>query len=140
MTEARGRVRTALAAISLVALGAVGGITVDRLMHRAHEPSRTVVVEGDTVRLSDIHDDPVGVLDRAVHLRPEQRQKITAIMTQHQRNVDALWSDSRHRLQASMDSVLREVSAALDPDQRARFIRLVHQIHGNPPNMVDLPR
>ena len=131
MTESRSAFRTAIAALSLFALGAVAGITTDRLMHRPVDREQ-VVIGGDTIRLRDIHNDPVGALDRAVGLRAGQREKVTAILARRQKSIDAAWKDTQSHLRAAVDSMVDEVAAVLDPDQQEKFRRLANQLHSEP--------
>ena len=121
----------AIAAFSLVALGAVAGITTDRLLHRPVDRER-IVIGSDTIRIRQIHDDPVGALDKTVGLRPGQREKVTAILARRQRSIDAVWSDTQDRLKASVDSMVTEVAAALDPDQREKFLEVARKLHSQP--------
>jgi hypothetical protein len=138
MTDSTG-MRMMLACVSLIALGAIGGITGDRMLHRKAEFDEPIVVQGDTIRLSDIHNDPVGMLDRAVKLRPDQRERVTAILARRQKDLDQVWVDSRVRLKATVDSMTAEIAAQLDPAQAARFIELANIVH-NEPHMLHMRR
>jgi hypothetical protein len=138
MTESRSAFRTAIAALSLFALGAVAGITTDRLMHRPVDREH-VVIGGDTIRVRDIHTDPVGALDRAVGLRPGQREKVTAILAKRQQSIDVAWKETQGRLRATVDSMVNEVAAVLDPDQQEKFRALANALHSEP-HVIQLRR
>lgn len=122
MTPSPGRGRFVIAVAALVVLGAAAGITADRLLHR-----RPVT---HAVRLSDAHADPIEIFDRAVGLRPEQRTRVAAILERRQADIDAAWREARTRLRATIDTVIGEIAAALDPDQADRFRALVDELHG----------
>jgi hypothetical protein len=113
--------RTALAAVSLLVLGAVGGIAGDR--HLAGRGSHA------TLPLSAVHHDPVGTIDRAIQLRPEQRTRIEAIFARRQPAIDAVWHHTHEQLQATVDSVVDEIAHELDPDQAERFRALADELH-----------
>ncbi|MGH7471105.1 MAG: hypothetical protein ACRENP_24415 [Longimicrobiales bacterium] len=121
MMNTRGRWRIVLAASSLLALGAVAGVAVDRLMPRHHDPRM--------IRLARVHADPLGSIDRLVALRPEQRERIAAILKVRQSAVDDVWRDTHLRLQATIDSVLNEIAAVLDAEQAARFRAAARELH-----------
>jgi hypothetical protein len=121
MTSSRGTWRTLLAAVSLLAIGAAGGVAVDRLI-QSHTDSRTI-------HFSQVHSDPVGALDKLVQLRPEQRTRVAAILEKRQADIDAVWHDTHARLKATVDSVVSEIAAALDPDQAEKFRKLADELH-----------
>jgi hypothetical protein len=110
-----------VAASSLLALGAVAGVAVDRLLPRHHDPR--------AARLAAIHRDPLAAIDQLVQLRPEQRARVDAILRKRQAAVDDVWRDTHLRLQATIDSVLTEIAAVLDADQAARFLAAARELH-----------
>lgn len=121
MTRPRARWQSALAAGSLVVLGAAAGVTADRLLHRSSN--------AHTLLLEDVREDPVGTLDRFFDLRPEQRKRIAAIFESRQASVDAVWHETHVRLQAAIDSMVNEIAAVLDPEQAERFRTLADELH-----------
>ena len=112
-----------LAIVSLFALGAVSGITADRFHHRGNQ---------QRMRLQRVHDDPVGEIERRITLRPDQRAQISAILAKRQGAIDAVWSDTHVRLQATVDSVVAEIAAVLDAEQAEEFRALARELHGQP--------
>src|SRR5688572_17375186 len=95
--------KTVVAVASLLAIGAASGVTFDRLHHRQSNPHMTM--------LEEVRKDPVGVLDRRLGLKPEQRERVAAIIQQRQGAIDAVWRDTHVRLQATIDSVVNEIAA-----------------------------
>jgi hypothetical protein len=114
--------RTALAAISLLVIGATAGIAGDRLIQAHGRESERL--------LADVHHDPLGAIDRAVQLTPDQRTRVGEILQRRQPAINAVWADTHVRLQATVDSVVSEIAAVLEPEQAARFRAAADELHG----------
>ena len=125
---AASRWRILAAVVALLVLGGAAGITLDR-MHQPGHGGPTIRVGGHTIRLSDLHDDPLAAVERVIEMSPEQRERVGAILTARQHDVDEVWHDTHTRLQATMDSVVSEIAAVLDPDQAAKFRELANEVH-----------
>jgi hypothetical protein len=106
---------------SLLVLGATAGIAVDRLV-QFH-------TRGALIRFSELHNDPVAVIERAFDLDPEQRSRITAIIERRQADVDAAWQQARRHIGVTVDSVVNEIAAVLDSADRPRFRALADSLH-----------
>lgn len=59
----------------------------------------------------------------ALHLRPEQRARVEAIIAKHGPEVEAAIGDALPRLHAVQERVAQEIEAELDPEQREAFRR-----------------
>ena len=116
--------RAWVAALALVALGAVGGITFDRFHVRNHDPLAHLIAE--------LNRDPVAVMQRELKLRPEQSTRIAAIFARRQGTIDSVWQETHTRLRATVDSVVAEIAAELDPDQAKRFVTMANKVHSSP--------
>ena len=129
------RWRTAVAAASLLVLGAAVGVAADRVLHRGRRTAVSIHQMSTQGRLE--------LLDRELSLRPEQRERIEGILTQRQADVDRAWVNARAALRAAVDSVVTEIEATLDPAHRERYRVLVRQVHGEDgtivPKRVRLP-
>ena len=99
--------RTLLAALSLLLIGAAAGVGGDRLM-QAHQ-HRPHVVNGRMV------GDPLTLMDDELHLTPAQRTAIREIFTRRQPEVDAAWHAARAQVKTTVDSIIAEVAAQLEP-------------------------
>ncbi|MEO5618964.1 MAG: hypothetical protein ABIS67_14440 [Candidatus Eisenbacteria bacterium] len=119
-----------MAVTALVVLGAAAGITADRLFYRRPHVHPVRLSDGTVIRLSDLQADPMGTIDRAVGLRPEQRSRVAAIIARRQSHFDATWHEARIRIQGTIDSLMTEIAAELDPDQAKRFRALHDELHG----------
>jgi Spy/CpxP family protein refolding chaperone len=113
-----------VAALALLAIGAAAGIAVDRLHHRGNGPLGSLHAQ--------VQRDPLGVLDRELDLRPEQRARVAAILERQQGAMDAVWHDAHSRLRTTIDSMVSEIAAELDSSQIQRFRSLVDEVHGSP--------
>ena len=122
MSSAGATWRILVAAGSLLLLGAAAGVAADRAVHMHRAPH--------VIDLTEVHTNPIGVIERVIELRPQQRARIEAILAARQGNMDAAWHQARAHMQALVDSVVAEIQAELDPEQVARFQELVVQIHG----------
>lgn len=120
------RPRAWLAAVALIILGAVGGVAFDRfhllpshggMMSRLHR---------------ELRHDPMGLMERELGLKPEQRTRIAAIMERRQGDIDAVWEDTHVRLKATIDSVVNEIAAELDSAQARKFREMADKIHSTP--------
>lgn len=116
--------RAWVAALALLVIGAAVGVTVDRLHHRSGGPLSKLI--------ADVHRDPMGVMERELGLRPEQRSRVAAILERRQGAIDAVWQDTHVRLRATVDSVVSEIAAELDSAQARRFRELADEIHNSP--------
>jgi hypothetical protein len=116
--------RSVLAALSLMLLGAAVGIAADRLLH------------GRQPRLAALHaqalHDPLAVLDEEFDLRPDQRTRIAAILESRQSIMDTTWHATRTRLHATVDSLVNEIAAVLDPEDEGRFRQFAAEAHRDP--------
>jgi hypothetical protein len=65
-----------------------------------------------------------------VDLRPEQRERVAAILAAHQDEVDAAWQEAHDRIMATVGSVISDIAAELDPQQTEQFRELVEEMHG----------
>jgi hypothetical protein len=120
MKPQTSRIRIVIAAVSLLVLGAVIGISAERLHGRA----------APTVFSPPSPREALDALDRAANLRPEQRERIDSILSAHQLEIDAAWRDARTHVERTVNGVITEIEAVLDPAQVAPFRALVERIHG----------
>jgi hypothetical protein len=59
----------------------------------------------------------------ALHLRPEQQERVVAIIERHAPEVEAALGDAAPRLRAVQERVALEIEAELDASQREAFRR-----------------
>ena len=113
-----------VAALALVVIGAVLGITFDRFHVRDRDHATTL--------LAEIERDPMAVLEREINLRPEQRAPIGAILQRYQATMDSVWGASNRAVRATVEGVIDDITAQLDSTQARRFQALLDEIHSSP--------
>jgi hypothetical protein len=113
------RVRTTIATVSLLVIGAIAGIAIDRV----------VQYHTRTITLDTVQEDPVGVIASVIDLTPDQRVRIEQILAKHQVMVDSAWHRTRLDLQATIDTVMREIASVLSPEDAKRFLEVAHELH-----------
>jgi hypothetical protein len=107
---------------ALILLGAALGIAFDRMHHRR-------------VTVAIMHGPPPGpgagvtasfaMLDSLLELRPEQRERVRAILLSRQEPIDSIWATTHRSLRTSLDSTAGELEAILDSHQRDRLNALL---------------
>lgn len=116
--------RAWLAALALLVIGAVLGVTFDRFHVRNRDHATTL--------LAEIERDPMAVIEREVNLRPEQRGRIATILERYQANLDSVWGESNRQVRATVEGVIADITAQLDSTQARRFKALINEIHSSP--------
>jgi hypothetical protein len=119
----RGRWPAIIAASSLLVIGAAAGVTADRLVSR-HSPR--------PIEVRFAHTTATDLLEQALGLRGDQRERVAAILATRQSSIDSVWLDTHNRLQSILSGVVDQIAAELDSDQLARFHELVGELHRTP--------
>ncbi len=115
--------RAAVAALALLVLGAAIGIHADRLHFRSGEHAEL---------MERMRRDPLGTMEQELVLRPEQRARVAEIFYRRQKDIDAVWEQSHHRLRATVDSFTAELAAVLDTGQARRLHEVANRLHSSP--------
>lgn len=124
MTGRTSRGLAALAAVALLVLGAALGITFDRF-HVRSTPAQT--------SLFRLHDDPFSVMDSALVLRADQRDRVRAIIEARQQEIDGVWENTHRGLLAILDGTVTDLEAVLDSAQMSKLHDLADVLHGGRP-------
>ena len=122
------RTATVVGGLSLLVLGAVLGVTVDRVWLAHHTPQ----IDGPELHkaaLSFFHDE--------LELDEHQVAEIHEVFMEHQPSIDSSWQKLRPQLLSAVDSVHAEIESVLTPEQRAHFKqwiamnaeKLRHEVH-----------
>lgn len=69
-------------------------------------------------------------LDRDLSLDSAQHAGIAAVLGRRQAGIDSAWRALQPNVRAAMDSTQVEILGYLRPDQRQRFLALLHRAHG----------
>ncbi len=137
-SPARPRALAAVLILSMLALGAVTGIALDRLVLLPRSGyAGEVVAPGDTARSDGHGSRGTGMLgsripgDRYLRhltdeldLSEEQRARIDAILVDQQERVLEITRESRPRIRAVADDTRAAIRGVLTPDQQARLDEL----------------
>lgn len=111
-----GKGKALLAAVSLLLIGGVLGIALDRHFLAAHGGgSSHSSVSGM------FHDMAMETLERELALSADQRRQIDSLINAHHAQLTRAWERVHSDLIATVDTVHREIEAVLTPEQRARF-------------------
>jgi hypothetical protein len=94
------RLKGWIGVVALLLIGAALGVFADRMM----------AIDRASHRASSRESDPV-------RLTPEQRQKVVQIFVRRQPTLDSIWSETRAKLSAAVDSTAAEIRPVLRPDQ-----------------------
>lgn len=108
------RLAVVTGALSLVALGAALGITIDRLFLAPTAPAHDVF---------ELHARALEQFRTHLDLDDEQVAAIDSIFRHRQAAVENTWEVLHDHLHSAVDSVHQDVMAILRPDQRAALQR-----------------
>jgi hypothetical protein len=111
--------RSIMASVLLLLIGAASGIAVDHLVlfHR-HGSAMGASSSGTaTTHMAVL----LAELDRVLQLTPPQHASINAILTRHQQSIDSAWRVIHGQVNAGMDSVHQELRAILRPEQMTQL-------------------
>jgi hypothetical protein len=73
-------------------------------------------------------DAMVDFLSRKLHLSAAQRDSVRAVITRHHAETEALWRQVHPRYDSLRAEMRLEISAQLDPQQRATYARLIAEL------------
>ena len=119
---------SAKAILVLIAVDAAG-IVVGRTYERRF-----------TERMSASPMDPdrvMRVLDRELALDSTQRVSIRAVFSRRQAAIDSSWRSVQPSVRAAVDSSQMEIVDILRPEQRTKFLALLHRSHPVPSQLQD---
>ena len=138
MKPDRQTLHAGLGMASLVVIGVVLGVTLDRTVplpgHAAARP---------TEALDPAAEHRAAMRDLVVELQLSDAQKarVEEIFSRHQASVHEAWQIARDRLSTAVDSATVEIAGILDPAQLERFHEWVEERHGSVPSgLHDLGR
>lgn len=105
------RVRAVLGALSLLVLGAVIGIAIDRHLTSS----------GPHANAAAFHEMAMSSLADRLDLDADQRRRIDSIVVSRHHALSETWQMMHMHLGAAVDTVHRDIEAVLTPDQRTAF-------------------
>lgn len=116
--------RAVLGALSLLVLGAVLGIAIDRHLTSSepHSPAAA------------FHEMAMSSLADRLDLDAEQRRQIDSIVVSRHHALSETWQMMHMHLGAAVDTVHRDIEAVLTPDQRTEFREWLREAGVEPPS------
>jgi hypothetical protein len=127
VSETKRDLRSIVAALSLLLIGAVLGVMFDRFHHRAPH----VIVH----RLQPQREASLAMLDSMLELRDDQRERVREIMERRQPAIDTIWRHTHLDLRAALDSTIGDLEAVLDASQLTRLRALSEGLR-NPSGLI----
>jgi Spy/CpxP family protein refolding chaperone len=129
MSNTKHLVHAAIGAVSILVIGGVLGVLLDRvaLAHSsASEPEHPTA----TLALDARHEEFLQELQDDLGLTAEQAKQVHEILSRHQGAVNEAWSAVHTILEAAIDSVTSEIEAVLEPAQRRQLHEWLLERHG----------
>ena len=121
------RWRAILAAFSLVVLGGLLGVTLDRVWFLPASMNGGGPADAQTEMVTSLRAE--------LGLTPTQANEIEAILVRYQGHVTRSWEGMRPGLRAAMDSAGAAIEDVLAPEQRERFRTWIREQHGRSGSM-----
>jgi Spy/CpxP family protein refolding chaperone len=113
------KARAVLAAVSLLVVGAVAGIAIDRHL---------LLGGGHTSTAAAFHEMTMSSLQERLGLTADQRRQIDSIVGVRHNTLRHVWEMMHSQLGATLDTVHIEVEAILTPEQRVEFREWARQV------------
>lgn len=127
--------RAALVLILTFAAGAAAGVAGDRLWFDGPTDAPPTADSQRAEAKDDRRKDkPKTTIERfadELGLTETQRARIEEILTQHREAVHEMWSETRPRYRALVDSARAEIEAVLSEEQTEQYRRYLRQEHGS---------
>jgi Spy/CpxP family protein refolding chaperone len=138
MKPDRQTLHAGLGMASLVVIGIVVGVTLDRTVLM---PGHAVARPAATLDPAAEHRSATQDLIEHLDLNAAQVDRVEEVFSRHQAAVHDAWQTARDRLNAVVDSATVEIAEVLDSAQIERFHDWVEERHGTvPARLHDLGR
>ncbi len=120
--------RAVLGGVSLLVIGAVLGVMVDRfmLLHTPVEAGQPAALQA----MATDHAEALADLARTLELSETQTAHVHEVFMRHQGTIDRAWLALRHHMQAVVDTATAEIEVVLDAAQRERLRAWIAERHG----------
>jgi hypothetical protein len=128
MRNAKHLIHAAIGAVSILVIGVVFGVLLDRIVLHPGAPASHYPPAA--LDLDASHEGFLRELRTDVGLSSEQAGRVREILSRHQGAVNEAWSSVHSRLEAAIDSVTREIEAILEPGQREKLHGWLMERHG----------
>ena len=128
MSDAKQSIRPLVGSASMLLIGVVIGIAIDRVtvIHGhggAHSPGVVVVASAEP-------DAAFSELAEHLDLSEQQAAQAQEIFSAHQASVDTAWTEVQDHLGLAIQSVMQELESVLEPGQLGRLHQWIAERHG----------
>ncbi len=128
MTDKRHILHALLGAFSILVMGVVAGVALDRVVLIPRHAMSSPV--GRPLATPMDHEEVLAELVSELDLTDEQAGQVHGIFARHQPTVDRAWETARSALLAAIASATAEIDRILDADQRERMHEWLEVRHG----------
>jgi hypothetical protein len=128
MSDTKHVLHALLGALSIFAIGVVGGVLLDRAI--LFPSALSAHTESAPMAIDATHERFLQEMRADLGLSEQQARQVQEIFTRHQAAVNEAWSVVHNRLDAAIDSVTTEIEAILDSEQRERLHEWLMEKHG----------
>lgn len=128
MSDKKHLAHAALGAISILAIGIVTGVWLDRTI--LHPQAVLAHSTQAATALDEPHEEFLEDMRVDLGFTDEQARQVHEIMSRHQAAVNETWVAVHERLDAAIDSVTAEIEAILDSSQRSALHQWLIERHG----------
>lgn len=128
MSNAKHVAHAVLGAVSILAIGVVVGVWLDRVV--LHPNALAADTSSAALALDASHEGFLRELHADLGLTEEQAGRVQEILIRHQKAVNEAWLVVHSRLDATTDSVTAEIEAVLDSEQRVALHEWLMERHG----------
>lgn len=128
MSQTKHAIHAAIAAVSILAIGVVLGILLDRTVLVSAQTGHSVPASASG--LDERHQTFLRDLAENLSLSEAQAGQVHEILARHQSAVDEAWYSVHILLQSTIDSVTAEIEGVLDADQRVGLHEWLMEQHG----------
>ena len=128
MSQTKHVAHALLGAVSILAIGIVAGILLDRAI--LHPTALSAHTETAAIAINATHEGFFNEMRADLGLTEQQAAQVREIFNKHQQAVNDAWAAVHAMLNAAIDSVTTEIEAVLDPEQRAELHEWLVGKHG----------
>lgn len=122
MNGMSAKARAVLAALSLLVLGAVIGVALDRHLHGSSAAPGNAAAA--------LHEITMSAIEEELDLTIDQRRQIDSIIAARHYALRHAWQAVHSQLGAAVDTVHREIAGVLTPEQRVKFREWLREGNG----------
>lgn len=129
MTDGRHILHALLGALSILIMGVVAGVALDRVVLIPRHAMASSVARPLATPMD--HEEVLAELGVELGLTDDQARQVHAIFARHQPTVDRAWETARAALLEAIAGATAEIDLVLNADQRERMHEWLELRHGD---------